>query len=106
VRPLPNEPYQPESEDVRAKHQELVATMKKLFEAQPLYVEQLRHVRSADFQVRAYTHSPCCACLYAAHRHWRAPRLVVAMRRRTSARPHGLIHIQKMTKQTSIYAAY
>lgn len=57
VRPLPNEPYQPESEDVRAKHQELVATMKKLFEAQPLYVEQLRHVRSADFQVR----SPYCA---------------------------------------------
>jgi hypothetical protein len=52
VKPLANEPYDADAVDVRAKHQELVATMRKLFEQQPLYVEQLRHVRSADFQVR------------------------------------------------------
>ena len=51
VEPLKNEKYDPEAVDVRAKHQELISTMRKLFEQQPMYVEQLRHVRSSDFQV-------------------------------------------------------
>lgn len=55
VRPLRNEPYNSEDMDVRAKHQELVQTLRKLFEQQPLYVEQLRHVRQADFQARHRT---------------------------------------------------
>lgn len=51
VRPLPNEPYNPEADDVRAKHQELVTTMKQLFEQNPLYMEQLRHIKQGDFGV-------------------------------------------------------
>jgi hypothetical protein len=51
VRPLPNEPYDPEADDVRAIHIELVSTLRKLFDQQPLYLEQIRHLKASDFHV-------------------------------------------------------
>jgi hypothetical protein len=51
VQLLANRPYDRESEDLQAKHFELVASLKRLFEQQPMYLDQIRHVRTADFQV-------------------------------------------------------
>jgi hypothetical protein len=51
IRPLPDEPFNPEADDMRAMHEELIATLRKVFEAQPIYMEQLRHLKHADLQV-------------------------------------------------------
>lgn len=61
VRPLSDEAFDPETDDMRAKSQQLVTSLKKLFEQQPLYIEQIRHVSSIDFQARTShprTHTP------------------------------------------------
>jgi hypothetical protein len=59
VRPLRTEHYDPESAGVRAAHLEMVQILRKLFEQQPLYMEQMRHVHFIDFQVLA---SLCSIC--------------------------------------------
>lgn len=48
-KPLINEPFNAEAPDVKAMHAEMVQTMKHIFELQPIYLEQMRHVRTGDF---------------------------------------------------------
>lgn len=50
-RPIPDEPYNKEDPDIRATHQELTQALKSVFEQAPVYLEQMRHVRTGDFQV-------------------------------------------------------
>lgn len=51
-KPLVNQDYNPEDPEVKATHGEMVQTMKQIFELHPLYLEQLKHVRTGDFNVR------------------------------------------------------
>lgn len=50
-RPIPDDPYNKEDPDIRATHQELTQALKSVFEQAPVYLEQMRHVRTGDFQV-------------------------------------------------------
>lgn len=54
-KPLVNEDYNPEDPTVKATHMQMVQTMKQIFDLHPLYLEQMKHVRSGDFNV-------CCPC--------------------------------------------
>ena len=51
-RGIPDEAYNSEDTDIRATHQELTQTLKQIFEQAPVYLEQMRHVRTGDFQAR------------------------------------------------------
>lgn len=51
-RGILDEAYNSEDNDIRATHQELTQTLKQIFEQAPVYLEQMRHVRTGDFQVR------------------------------------------------------
>ena len=53
-RGIPDEAYNSEDTDIRATHQELTQTLKQIFEQAPVYLEQMRHVRTGDFQA-------CCS---------------------------------------------